>query len=197
MNNYISKTLVPLFIIFIVLGSVFIDRSKATADTGIQNSIKVWVDSAIITDQFMLTVAKIESNYRSHAVSPTGCKGLYQFCSATWGRMIDRFGKRENIDINEVLNPRSNTIMAVHLAELNYWALEEALGVAPHPYMVYMAHNIGVRGALRLLRAPKDVRVSKKLMGSKPRYNPKYLMHKGKPVTVGEALRRYEEDFKI
>jgi len=128
----------------------------------------------------------IESRYNPGAVSSTGCKGLFQFSQMTW----KQFG------VGDRLDPSANTEAAIRLANANFALLKKGLKRDPLPGEVYMAHNIGAGGALRLLKADPHVQVSKALIGSKPEYNPKYLMSGKTPVTAAIAINRYIADFK-
>lgn len=128
----------------------------------------------------------IESRYNPNAVSSTNCKGLFQFSLGTW-KMFghgDRLNAQENIDA------------AIRLANFNYKGLQVKLGKDPLPGMVYMAHNLGITGASRLLTANPKTAVTKAIIGSKPEYNPLYLMSHGKPISCGDAIQRYLNDFK-
>lgn len=134
---------------------------------------------------FYERMAQIESRFNPNAKSSTGAEGLFQFTKGTWSQ----FGSGNRLD------PAANTAAAVKLANSNYNILKHSLGREPLPGEVYMAHNIGAGGAIRLLRANPDQVVSKALIGSLPSYNPKYLMSGRRPVTAGEAVKRYVSDF--
>jgi soluble lytic murein transglycosylase-like protein len=128
----------------------------------------------------------IESRYNPNAVSSTNCKGLFQFSSGTW----KTFGHGDR------LNAQENTDAAIRLANFNFKGLKARTGKDPLPGMVYMAHNLGLGGAGGLVSADPRRTVTRAIIGSKPEYNPLYLMRNGKPITCGEAIQRYLNDFK-
>lgn len=150
----------------------------------IENRVKV-VGSPLPV-AFFDRMCYIESRYNPNAVSATNCKGLFQFSSGTW--KTHGHGDR--------LNPQENTDAAIRLANFNYKGLQVKLGKDPLPFMVYIAHNLGLGGASGLLRADPRRTVRQSIIGSKPEYNPLYLMHKGSPISCGEAVQRYMDDFK-
>lgn len=128
----------------------------------------------------------IESRYNPNAVSSTNCKGLFQFSLGTW----KLFGRGDRLD------PVENTDAAIKLANANYLDMKKRLKRDPKPGEVYMAHNLGSYGASRLLLSPPLTPVSKALIGSKPQYNPLYLMKGKVPTTAGDAVSRYMKDFQ-
>lgn len=139
-----------------------------------------------IPASFFIRMAEIESRLDPKAVSFTGAKGLFQFTLRTWKAYSD--GNR--------FDPRDATEAVIELAEDNKQYLRRKLGRDVEPYEIYMAHNIGMGGAKRLLLAPKDDIVSKALIKSNPAHNPKFFKKGRKFVTVQEAIERYRKEFE-
>lgn len=183
------------FTVFILFGAFFVDIGEATNHSTIIDRIAQWNTSTIISDATMIRIAKIESNYNPKAKSPTGCKGLYQFCSKTWKRVVGLYGATDGVKATDIWLAKANTLMAVRLAEINYQQFVEIMGYPPQPYHIYMSHNIGIAGTTKLLLADTSAIVTAKLIGSKTKHNPKYLTNKGKPITVGQAIANYMNDF--
>ena len=137
-----------------------------------------------IDPKYFTQTAYIESRFNPKAGSMTGAQGLFQFTKGTWGkRQADRH------------DPVANTQAAIELAEQNKRYLQSKLGRPPSNAEIYMAHNIGAGGAIRLLTASPDATVTQGLIGSNPAHNPMYLMGKGSNISASEAIRRYRRDF--
>lgn len=141
--------------------------------------------SSSVPVEYFHKVADIESRGNPRAVSPTGAKGLFQFTGGTW----KQFGKGDRFD------PVANTKAAIGLAENNHKFLSRKLGREIKPAELYMAHNIGMGGALKLLTADPNARVSRSLIGSNPYHNPKFFIKGGRPVTAGQAIKNYHGAF--
>lgn len=152
------------------------------------NMIKQQAQGSGIDPNYFLKTANIESRFNPNAQSPTGAKGLFQFIRSTWNGMPGSRGLNP-------YNPQHNTQMAVKLAQQNSARLEKALGRKPKNHELYMAHNIGAGGALRLLKANPNAVVSRRMIGSNPRHNPKFFYDKGRPVTAARAIQKYQNEF--
>ena len=122
---------------------------------------------------------------KDNARSPTGAQGPFQFTSRTW----KAFGKGDPNNLQDA------TKAMTKLTKFNRRGLKRALGRQPTDAELYMAHNIGLTGARKLLTADPNARLTRTLIGSNPRHNPKFLMNKGRAVTAGEARRRYYKAF--
>lgn len=135
---------------------------------------------------FYEKMAEIESpGLNPNAVSPTGAKGLFQFTDRTW----KAYGK------GDPLNPVANTQAGIKYANDNYNYLTSKLGRPAEPYEVYMAHNLGPGGAMKLINANPNMPLSRGLIGSSPTNNPKFLMDGDNPISAGEAIQRYRSAF--
>ena len=151
-------------------------------------SLKASFEKNPVSPEWLNKVAMIESNNDPKAVSKSGAQGLYQFMPATW-QGLGMTGSP--------FDPAVAKKAMVQFSEQNYKHLTKTMGRTISPSELYMAHNIGAAGAIRLLSAPGDTRVSKALLGSDPSNNPKFLMREGKyPVTVEEARLRYQKAFE-
>lgn len=147
-------------------------------------------ESKYIKPEWMVRVANTESRLNPNAVSPTGAKGLFQFIPSTWKGMQRSYG-----DLKNPFSIEDNTRAGVRFMEQNRGILQKSLGREPQLHELYMAHNLGAGGAIRLLKANPDTRVYKSVIGSNPLHNPKFLMGKGAPLTAAEAIKRYAKEF--
>jgi len=145
-------------------------------------------------------VAKIESGKKGmKAVSKTGAIGKYQFIKKTWNSLVAKHGKKMGITKDDINNEKAQDRMHEVLVKENKSALRKKLGRDAKHHEVYMAHNIGPAGAAKLIRAAQqnpDQLISKSIINSKPSNNPKFFLRGGKPVTVGEAVKRYTKEFR-
>lgn len=90
-----------------------------------------------------LALVDIESSFNPQAVSSTGAKGLLQFTGGT----ANQFGLENPFD------PSENMMAGMRLFDANAQYLE-ANGVPVTPGTIYLAHQQGAGGAVKLLRNP-------------------------------------------
>ena len=123
---------------------------------------------------YLLAQAKIESSLDPAARAQTSsAAGLYQFTGGTWLATLDRHGAAHGlgwagaaIDRGRVgdpalraqimalrYDPSASALMAAELANDNRAELQTALGRAPDPAELYLAHFLGVDGARNFLGA--------------------------------------------
>lgn len=95
-----------------------------------------------VSADYMTTMAMLESGGNPNAVSPTGAVGLYQFTGGTAKdyKLNNRFDKRANADA------------AARLAGDNS-AYLESKGIKATPENLYLAHQLGARGARNVINA--------------------------------------------
>ena len=90
-------------------------------------------------------LAQIESGNDPNAVSPTGAGGLFQFTNGTW----DQYGGGAS-----KFDPRAQFAAVQGLTNDNQAALSSALGRPPTAGELYLAHQQGAGGAIKLLTNP-------------------------------------------
>ena len=101
--------------------------------------------AAGIDPDYMVRMAQIESSGNPNARAATStAKGLYQFIDKTW----KKFGT------GDVFDPNANTEAAIRLTRANMDGLSRALGRTPEPWELYLAHQQGLGGAIKLLTNP-------------------------------------------
>ena len=108
----------------------------------------------------VLAIVAIESDFNSKATNPrSSAAGLFQFIDSTW---LASGGKRfpgRGGDGNGHAAAASQAVQIIigcHHTAANRDALEQVLGQPPTPTQLYMAHQQGRRGALRLLQAERN-----------------------------------------
>ena len=94
---------------------------------------------------YLARTAEIESGFNPNAKNPnSSAGGLFQFIDST----AKQYGLQDRFD------PRQATEAAARLAADNARILERGLGRAPTAGELYLAHQQGAGGALKLLRNP-------------------------------------------
>lgn len=90
-------------------------------------------------------LAQVESGGNPNAVSPTGAQGMFQFIPSTW----KQYGGGA-----DVRDPRAQFVAVQKLTADNRSALASALGREPTAGELYLAHQQGAGGAIKLLSNP-------------------------------------------
>lgn len=128
---------------------------------------------------YLLDQARIESGFRPDArASTSSAKGLYQFTTQTWLATLKRHGAEHGYGwateaiapagkgtyriadpgLRDAIlglrtDPDAAALMAGELASDNRAHLADALGRAPEPVDLYLAHFLGAAGASDFLKA--------------------------------------------
>ena len=89
-------------------------------------------------------LAQVESGGKADAVSPTGARGVYQFMPKTW----EQYGQ------GNINDPAAQNAAVQRLTADNRTALAQALGREPTAGELYLAHQQGAGGAIKLLTNP-------------------------------------------
>lgn len=90
-------------------------------------------------------LAQVESGGNPNATSPTGAKGVFQFIPSTWAQ----YGGGADIR-----DPKAQFAAVQKLTADNRSALSSALGREPTAGELYLAHQQGAGGAIKLLSNP-------------------------------------------
>jgi hypothetical protein len=166
-----------------------IDTSNASATAGVDSlrthiagAIKQAADTTGASFQYLLTTAKMESDFNPKAAAPTSsASGLFQFIQQTWlgtvkeagsllgyGKYADAISKSSsgNYSVtdpsarNAIMQLRNDPVasseMAAVLTQANSSKLTGMLGRHPTDAELYMAHFMGVDGAAKLIANAQD-----------------------------------------
>ncbi|HUN96718.1 MAG TPA: transglycosylase SLT domain-containing protein [Bradyrhizobium sp.] len=166
-----------------------VDTSNASASAGVDTlrtriagAIKQAADTTGASFQYLLTTAKMESDFNPKAAAPTSsASGLFQFIQQTWlgtvkeagnllgyGKYADAISKSSSGSYsvndpsarNAIMQLRNDPVasseMAAVLTQANSSKLTGMLGRRPTDAELYMAHFMGVDGAAKLIANAQD-----------------------------------------
>jgi hypothetical protein len=148
----------------------------------IAGSIKQAASTSGASFEYLLTTAKMESNFNPRAAASTSsARGLYQFIDQTWlgtvkeagsqlgyGKYADAIAKNPDGSYSvsnptaraAIMNlrddPDAASTMAAVLTQSNSFKLTGRLGRRPTDAELYMAHFMGVGGAAKLISSAED-----------------------------------------
>jgi hypothetical protein len=166
----------------------FVDSSNATATAGadpsrtrVASAIKQAADTTGTSFQYLLTTAKMESDFNPKAAAPTSsATGLFQFIQQTWlgtvkeagnllgyGKYADAISKSSGgysvsdpSARNEIMQLRNDPVasseMAAALTQSNSFKLTGMIGRRPTDAELYMAHFMGADGAAKLISSAEE-----------------------------------------
>src|SRR5215813_6971867 len=165
-----------------------VDTANATAAgvdparVRVAGAIRQAASSTGVSFEYMLTTAKMESDFNPSAgASTSSARGLYQFIEQTWlgtvkeaggqvgyGQYADAITKTASGDYvvvdptarKEIMklrdDPVASSAMAGVLTQTNSFQLTGMIGRRPTDGELYMAHFMGVGGAARLINSAVD-----------------------------------------
>jgi hypothetical protein len=150
------------------LSQADIKASAATATAPLAGEVRSAIARAAqatgVDFSYLLAQARLESSLDPQARAATSsAAGLYQFTKGTWSTMLARHGAALGLDgpgagsraalMALRYDPSASAMMAAELAGDNTAALTGALGRAPKPSELYLAHFLGPAGAASFLTA--------------------------------------------
>jgi len=166
-----------------------VDTSNATATAGVDllraqiaGAIKQAADTTGTSFEYLLSTAKMESNFNPKAgASTSSARGLFQFIDQTWLGTVKEAGARlgygkyadaitrspsggysvSNPAARTAImklrdDPAASSAMAAVLTQSNSFKLTGKIGRRPTDGELYMAHFMGVGGAARLISNAED-----------------------------------------
>jgi hypothetical protein len=141
--------------------------------------------AAVITGMnpsLMGRMALAESGGKVDASNPDStARGLYQINKPTWMSLVSKYGDLYGVNIKDIENPDANALMAARLAKDNSEALQAEFKRKPSDGEIYLAHFLGLKDAIKLMKAtpsqaasllfPKAAKANRAIFfdGKKPR----------------------------
>lgn len=114
--------------------------------------------------------------------------GLYQFEPGTWKEMVDKYGAKYGVGINDIYKPKANAQMAAEYLKENHTALKSTLGREPTKGELYAAHFLGAKGALQIIKNKTSNQPATLFVGrDQVRANPDIFYHGTSPRTVKQV----------
>lgn len=136
----------------------------------------------------LMAMAHLESRGNAKAQNrKSTAGGLMGFTNQTWRAYIARYGKQYGFTHRtSKYNARANALMAAHYMKDNERVLRRVLHRQPQPGELYMAHLLGLGGAIKILKAPSHRKATNILPSSAAGNRPYFYANegKGKPRTV-------------
>ncbi len=113
-------------------------------DMNLIKSIITSAEASNIDPEFLLVMARIESNFNPNAKNPSGAKGLYQFMPSTAKqyKLVNPFNAEESI----------KAVIKLTLDNAKYL---KGKGIEASGPNLYLAHQQGAGGAYLIINASK------------------------------------------
>lgn len=193
-NSNFCKNMLGGFVLYtlVVFAALMFSASPAQASVSTSNPhYKNWskhqaviVKASVrakIDPSNMAAMAYIESKFDGSTK-----RGLYQFEPRTWRGMLKEFGPKYGLSSRTSMkNPMANALMAAELWKKNKSILTASLHRDVTPTEVYIAHFLGVGGAIKMLKAG-DGRLARDVTPNQARYNRTHFYNKGRAMTVAQ-----------
>ncbi len=140
--------------------------------------------------------AQAESNFDPNArANSSSASGLFQFVRKTWAGMVSKYGRKYDIGMGDIMNPRANAIMGALLLKQNQDYLARH-GVAPNAGNTYLAHFMGAAGAVAFIRAMQQNpnADAAKAFPKQAASNPSIFRRNGQDATLAQVYAQMTGD---
>lgn len=151
---------------------------------------------------WLMAIAGIESGFRYDIKSPTSsATGWYQFIDGTWDAIYKKYGDKFGCppDVGKTRlprkDPRINALMGAMFMKDNYDALVKGLGRTNLTDTdIYMAHFLGVGGALKFFRADPNAMAYKVFQKEYSANMPLFFVNSrpSQPRTISELYKLFQ-----
>lgn len=148
-----------------------------------------------VDPDLLATFVGIESGFEADAkASTSSATGWMQFIDSTWARVLQDHREKYGIPRNASRrDPRVSALMGAEFLKENAQTLKEKTGEKPTDTDLYLAHFLGVSGAIQMLAADQNA-LAADVNSSAARAN-QSLFYKagGQARTVGEFYQLMDE----
>lgn len=152
---------------------------------------------------WLMAIAGIESGFRYDVKSSTSsATGWYQFIDSTWDSMYDKFASKYGCPPDPGKSraarkdPRINGLMGAEFIKTNYNGLKKGLGRDNLTDVdVYMAHFLGLGGALKFFKADPNAMAYKIFSKEYSANMPLFFVNSkpGQPRTIAQVYKLFQE----
>lgn len=163
------------------------NQVESMAGGDVRTIIKQAAKESGVDENLLTTFAAIESGLKPDARSnASSATGLGQFISSTWQSMLQKYGRKYNLDPNtQPTDPRASALMMAEYIKENRKALHSVVR-EPGPTELYLAHFLGTGGARQFLKADPSA-IAATLFPKQAKSNPTIFYDNGRPRTIQEV----------
>lgn len=165
-----------------------IPKPKGNGYTGVAPTITAAAQAIGIDPQLALSIAGIESSFKTMAKSRTSsAAGLFQFINDTWREQLQKHGSKLGIPRNATqMDPVANSLLGAQYLKTNKESLESTTGKPIGDTELYLAHFLGLGGARTFLKADPNEKAAK-ILPNASSANVPIFFDGSRPRTVGEV----------
>ena len=190
--------------------SIALTQLKAQAGAPVTQAIKRASADTGVDFSYLMRQASAESAFRTEVKAATSsATGLFQFIDSTWMAMLDKYGSKHGVDMDQsrasLLNlrkdPELSSLMAGELANENKNYLKNVLGADSDigATELYFAHFLGSPKAAAFLKAheetPYKVAADAFPREAQANRNVFYNAQTGNPRTYAEIYAHFDKKF--
>lgn len=159
------------------------------------NSTNTSEVSLKIDDEYYRKLAMVESGGRANAAASTSSAvGLFQFTEGTWKALVNQMGL--NFTLEDRKDPVKSRIVVERMTEDHYKALKKRMGQEPSFTDLYMAHFLGIGGAVRFLTADLESYAANVVGDRVAKANKAVFFDKnGVPLKVKDVYAKFQRKF--
>lgn len=166
-------------------------------------TLKAVADMTGVPVDWLMAIAGIESGFRYDVKAGTSsATGWFQFINATWDEMYRDFGPKYGCPPDAAKtraarnDPRINALMGAEYIKRNYNGLKKGLGRSNLTDVdVYMAHFLGLGGALKFFRADPQAMAYKIFSKEYSANMPLFFVNSkpGQPRTIAQVYKLFQD----
>lgn len=131
-------------------------------------------------------IAKVESGNNPNAKNPnSSASGLFQITDGTWRDLQKKYGLSGNKN-----DPENQRLAAEYLLKENKDIIENAVSREATDGELYMAHFLGPRGAVKLIKSMDSSEPAARLFPAAAKSNKNIFFANGKPLTAKQVYTK-------
>jgi len=155
-DNVVAKGIAPALTAFNLLNDVLIKiipgaKPTATEPTPSEKAIKGAQVPADMQKYLQATALVESGGVASAKASTSSAGGLFQFIDSTWKETVKEMGK--NYTLQDKYDPQKSAEVMAYFTQKQQKRLEQGIGRKASSGDLYLAHFLGVGGAIKFLKA--------------------------------------------